>query len=247
MTNISYQTYSSRNFPVDGTLKLLADVGIKEVEGFGPYYDDAAKSKAQLDAHGLRMPTGHFSLDMVENSPEKVIEVAQTFGMEAVIVPHIMPDQRPTDAAGWAAFGQRLAKAGAPIRAAGFEFGWHNHDFEFKPLEDGSYPIEHIANASEHTGIELDLAWVAVAGLDPVEWINKFAGRLIAVHIKDRAPEGENADEDGWADVGHGSIDWAPIVSALKAANVNRYVIEHDNPNDEERLITRSFATTSNF
>ena len=247
MANISFQTFSTRNFPVEGTFALLEKTGVKEVEGFGPYYDDAAKTKAQLEAHGLSMPTGHFALTMVEGEPERTIDVAKTYGMEAVIVPYIMPEDRPTDLAGWKAFGARLAEAAKPIVAAGFQFGYHNHDFEFVALEDGSYPIEHIANASDDINLELDLAWIVVAGLDPVEWINKYSGRIIAAHVKDRAPDGENADESGWADLGHGRIVWPPIVAALKAANVKRYVMEHDNPNDEVRFITRSFATAQTF
>ncbi len=247
MPNISFQLFSTREFPVDETLKLLQATGIKEVEGFGPYYDDPAATKAKLDAHGLSMPTGHFSLDMVENEPERTIQVAKTIGIEAVIVPYIMPDDRPKNVAEWKAFGERLAKISEPIRAAGLQFGYHNHDFEFFALEDGSLPIDHIVNASENTKIELDLCWVFVAKHDPATWIKKLGDRLISVHVKDLAPEGEATDESGWADVGHGVIEWPPIVAALKDAGVPRYVIEHDNPNNQERLITRSYASVSKF
>ena len=60
--------------------------------------------------------------------------------------------------------------------------------------------------------------------------------------MKDRAPEGENVDEDGWADVGYGVMDWTAI-AALTAAKVPRFVLEHDNPSDVERFARRSLAT----
>ena len=242
MPSISYQLYSSRNWEVEETFKMLAELGVKEVEGVGPYYEDLTRTKALLETHGMTMPTGHFAPDLVENEPEKAIEIAKTLGIQAVIVPFIPPAERPTTLAGWQEFAARLAKAGEPITAAGLQFGWHNHDFEFVAV-DGQMPLDIIAEASDDIMLELDLAWVKVAGHDPAEWLAKYADRITTVHVKDRAPEGENADEGGWADVGHGIMDWSAIHAALGEAGIGHYVVEHDNPKDDARFAKRSLAT----
>ena len=240
--SISYQLYCSRNFPpLTDTLAMLAKAGYKEVEGYGGLYSDPAALAAQLNSVGLAMTSGHFGIDMVEGDPAKTIATARTLGMKMVFVPHIVADQRPTDAAGWAAFGARLAKMGKPITDAGFEFGWHNHDFELLDLGGGETPLDHIANAG--VKLELDLGWVRVAGHDPVAWIGKYASQISAVHMKDIAPDGQNSDEDGWADVGHGIMDWTAIKTALDAAGITHMVAEHDNPKDHTRFATRSLAT----
>jgi len=242
MTIIAYQLYCSRNFPpMSDTLAMLASAGFKAVEGFGGLYADPEALKAGLDANGLTMPSGHFGLDMVEKDPGRAIHVAKVLGTQKVIVPHIGADQRPSDAAGWEAFGKRLAAAGKPIEDAGFTFGWHNHDFELADLGGGVTPLDLIAAAG--VDLELDLGWVRVAGHDPVAWIQKYADRIMAVHIKDIAKDGEAVDEDGWADVGYGIMDWAAIKPALDAAGISHYVVEHDNPKDHKRLATRSLAT----
>ena len=245
MPNISYQLFSSRNWPIVETLDMLADLGITEVEGFGPLFEDPAATKALLDARGMTMPTGHFALDLVED-PARAIGIARTLGVEAVIVPWIAPELRPTDKAGWQAFARRLHEAGKPIIEAGFTYGWHNHDFEFVPGTDGTLGIEEIA-AWPEIGLELDLAWIHRAGQNPVDWIRKYADRIIAVHIKDRAEEGENVDEGGWADLGYGVVDYTHIVPALGDAEVERWVLEHDNPKDHKRFATRSYAAVSMF
>ena len=67
----------------------------------------------------------------------------------------------------------------------------------------------------------------------------------MALHIKDLAPKGQNADEDGQADVGHGVLDWKKLMPAINAPGVRYLVIEHDNPNDYERFARRSFETVS--
>ncbi len=246
MPAISYQLYSSRNWDADETFAMLADAGFKEVEGVGPHDEDLAKTKSLLDAHDMTMPTGHFAPDLVEDNPQKVIQIASALGIKAVIVPFVAPPDRPTTVASWKEFAIRLAKGGKPIISAGLEFGWHNHDFELIPVE-GEMPLDLIAAASGDIKLELDLAWVQISGQDPVEWLQKYSGRIIAAHVKDVAPEGENADEDGWADVGHGIMDWKAIKAALDAAGVHRYVIEHDNPNDHKRMATRSIASVQAF
>jgi sugar phosphate isomerase/epimerase len=248
MTQISYQLYCSRNFPPLGdTLKMLSEAGFKEVEGFGGLFDDLDGLRAGLDATGLRMTSSHFGLDMVEGDAAKTIAIAKDLGIEKVIVPFLMPDDRPTDTAGWAAFGARLAAAGKPLQDAGLVFGWHNHDFEFVATETGELPQDLIAAASDDLMLELDLGWVARAGLDPVACIQKYAGRITAAHIKDIARAGESADEDGWADVGHGVQDWVAIHAALQETGVDHYVVEHDNPKDHARFASRSLAAIQKF
>lgn len=247
----SYQLYSSRNFPpLDATLRMLAWAGYTSVEGYGPVYaDDAplAATRAALSETGLTMPTCHVSLDMLETAPERLLEVARVLGIERVYCPYLLPADRPTDAAGWVAFGARLQAAGAPIRAAGLGFGWHNHDFEFALLPDGSLPQERIFEGGPDLEWEMDVAWVVRGGADPMTWIARHGHRITAAHVKDIAPKGENADEDGWADVGHGVVDWPALMPVLRAKGVRHFIMEHDNPADHIRFATRSLVAARSF
>jgi sugar phosphate isomerase/epimerase len=245
MPNISYQLYCSRNFsPMADTLSMLADAGYTEVEGFGGLYGDPAGLRALLDARDLAMTSGHFGLSQLEGDPKGMLAAAQTLGMTRVYCPYVMAEDRPTDAAGWRAFAARVHAAGAPFRDAGLTYGWHNHDFELKDL-GGTTPLDIMAEAG--LMLELDLAWVRVAGADPVAWLRKYAGRISSVHIKDRAADGQNRDEDGWADVGHGVTDWGPIRAALAETGVTHWVIEHDNPKDHARFARRSLNTVKGW
>ncbi|MXQ09835.1 TIM barrel protein [Alphaproteobacteria bacterium GH1-50] len=249
MREFSYQLYSSRNFgPLPDTLAMLAEAGYSMVEGYGALFaddDSVDMIREALDTTGLRMPTAHFGIDMLTGTPDRALAVARKLGVEAVFAPYLAAEDRPSDAAGWAAFGKRLAEAGKPVVDAGLRFGWHNHDFEFQDIGGDDLPIDLIAQASPDIMLELDLAWVAVGGHDPVDWIGKYSDRILSAHIKDIAPKGENADEDGWADVGHGTMDWPAIFSALDRSSAAYFVIEHDNPSDDRRFATRSLATVN--
>lgn len=251
MREFSYQLYSSRNFPpLEETLRMVAEVGYTQVEGYGALYNDADLVKsleASLDTVGLTMPTAHFSLELVSQQPDEAIRIARSLNMKAVFVPFLAPDDRPTDGAGWAAFGETLAEAGKPLLDAGLGYGWHNHDFEFVDLGGEDRPLDLIMQASDDLMLELDVAWVQVSAQDPAAWIAKYSDRILSCHIKDIAPEGEKKDEDGWADVGQGVMDWPVLMRALKDTPVQYLVMEHDNPSDDRRFATASLAAARTF
>lgn len=245
----SFQLYSARNFqPWDRVLNLVAAAGYRQVEGFGAVYTDPAALRAALDANGLTMPTGHVSLAMLETDLDGVHRIAETVGMTMIICPHIAADLRPGDAAGWRSFGERLARVGAAVKARGHDFAWHNHDFEFAPLPDGSMPMEHILAGAPDIGWEIDVAWTIRGGADPRSWIERAGQRIVAVHVKDIAKPGQGVGEDGWSDVGHGTVDWPGLMAVLRAGSAARYyVMEHDNPADVERFARRSIEAARAF
>ena len=247
MIDISYQLYSSRNFgPLEKTLKMVADAGYSQVEGYGGLFTtaaDAAKLAELLKTNGLTMPTAHIGLELLEQNPDEVVAIAKTLGMKAVFVPSLSVDQRPSDAEGWKAVGARAQAALAPLAAQGIDVGWHNHDFEIQDAGNGQSVLDAMLEGGPDMKLELDLAWVLVGNSDPLEYIKKYGDRLSSVHIKDRAPAGQCEDEDGWADVGHGTMDWPAIKQALDATSNQYLTVEHDNPNDDIRFATRSIET----
>ena len=93
MTDFSFQLYSARNFPpLSDTLAMLSRLGYRQVEGFGGVYDDPAAVKADLDANGLTMPTGHFGLDQLRDKAG-TLAIARALGVETIICPFV-PQER---------------------------------------------------------------------------------------------------------------------------------------------------------
>ena len=233
---LGVQLYSGRKFPpVEAQLETIARRGFTAVETFAPFYDDVEATKRMLDAHNLGAISGHFALAMLEGEPERVIAIARRLGMTFVVGPFLAPAERPTTVEGWKAMGVRLVAIEARLSSAGLRFAWHNHDFEFRPLEDGSLPIEHLLGDRQLW--EADLAWVIRGGADPRRWIERYRGRIPLVHVKDIAARGEKADEDGWADVGDGVVPWAQLWPLCVAAGAECMIAEHDNPTDFDRFI----------
>jgi sugar phosphate isomerase/epimerase len=237
---LSFQLYSARNFPpIEQQLQTLVELGYQHVEPYGGQYDDPAALKAALDHVGLSARSGHFRMDMLEGDVERAIAVAKTLGMEFIAAPILAPEERAGDTEHWQTIGRRLGKIAEKINDAGLEFAWHNHEFEFQRLTDGSMPIEHILSDAK-VKFEIDIAWIARGGADPAEWIKAFAGRLVAFHFKDIAPSGEKLDEDGWADPGTGVLPWNELWNMAFEAGAKFAVAEHDNPSDFLRFATNA-------
>ncbi|MCF2905610.1 sugar phosphate isomerase/epimerase [Octadecabacter sp. CECT 8868] len=241
---IALQLYSMRDCA--DQIALLSDLpamGITNVEGYGGVYGDPAGYRAAMDANGISMPSGHMGLDDIEANFDATMDIITTLGITRVFAPYLDEKDRPDTSEGWAALGRRLNDAGQKYAQRGIAFGWHNHDFEFVALADGGIPMDILLEAAPDISWEADLAWVVRGGRDPIEYINRYGNRLSAIHVKDIAAEGTNLDEDGWADLGTGTMDWDGLLQACRnASNDLIYALEHDKPSDPVGYATRSAA-----
>lgn len=247
--DLSFQLYSARNFlPWDGVISRIAELGYSQVEGFGGVFQDPAGFSALLTDAGLTMPTAHLSVEAMETDFDATVALARTLGIRSIFCPYLDADKRPDDLAGWRAFAARLAAIGARAKDAGFAFGWHNHDFEFQAIAGGDTPQKIILEEAPDIDWEADIAWIVRGGDDPLAWIDTYGSRITAAHVKDIAPAGECADEDGWADVGHGTMAWRDILRDLHGKSAVKYlVMEHDNPNDFNRFAQRSIEAVQSM
>ena len=174
--------------------------------------------------------------------------LAKKLGMTRVFCPAPEDTWRNgTDAATWIELAKRLETAAKKVQDAGLRFGWHNHHWEFMPLPDGQIAMDLMLEHAPSIEWEMDVAWVVRGGADPLAYISKYADRITTAHVKDIAPAGECEDEDGWADVGHGTMDWPGLITALKGAGVDLFVMEHDKPSDATRFAQRSIASFKTY
>jgi sugar phosphate isomerase/epimerase len=245
---ISFQLYSARKFPpLDGQLATLARLGYRNVEPYGGLFEKPEELRAALTKYGLAAPTAHIGIERLRKDLDAAARVAKDFGIGEIVVPAVPQEEREQAAKGWQRLGEELEGYRERLAGHGLGLAWHNHSFEFAVLPDGSYPLDHMFEAAPGVNWEADVAWIEWAREDAAAWIDKYKDRVIALHIKDLAPKGENQKEDGQADVGHGVIDWPKLMPAIRSPQVRYLVIEHDNPSDFERFARRSFETVAGW
>jgi len=242
----------------EGTIAKVAQIGYKEVE-FAGYFDHSPKDvSALLKKSGLTAPSCHVPYASVENKWEQQIEAAHTIGHKFIVCPWIDPKQR-LEPDGIKRAADLFQKAGEASLKSGIQFAYHNHTFEFQPLEalGGKLPYDVLlATDPKYVKMELDLCWITVAGKDPVEYFNKYPGRFPLVHVKDmkKLPTGAEAASaspekvmSDMTDVGSGVIDWKRIFSHSEMAGIRHYFVEQDSPSDAFASITKSYQYLNNL
>ncbi|MEJ1161899.1 sugar phosphate isomerase/epimerase family protein [Prosthecomicrobium sp. N25] len=248
LDRLSFQLYSARFIPsLEDQFAMLARIGYRLVEPFGGLLGEPDRLRGLLDKHGMTAPSCHVGLDRFRADARATTALLKSLGVEIALVPAPPPNEREKDAEGWAALGRELAEIGKVVTGEGLRFGWHNHHWEFQRTADGRLPLDLMFDAMPGAVWEADLAWIVRGGADPIAEVAKRADRLVAVHVKDIAPAGECADEDGWADVGHGVLDWPSIMAAVAETPARLFVVEHDKPNDAERFARRSYETIARW
>ncbi|MBU2050436.1 sugar phosphate isomerase/epimerase [Stenotrophomonas rhizophila] len=235
---IAVQMYTLRDAgTLDQQLKIVHDAGVGAVETVGTQNVSAAELKQLLDRYSIKAISSHVQLADLRSDLAGVVAFNRSIGNTTLVVPYLDEKDRPTDAAGWTALGQELGRIAAQANTQGMRLAYHNHDFELVDF-NGKTGLELLfAAAGPDLQTELDLAWVARAGHDPVVMLGKFRGHVFAVHAKDNAPKGQAEDEGGFAAVGQGVLDWNAILPAAAAAGVQWYIVEHDHPRDPAKVI----------
>ena len=242
-TPVAAQLYTLRNYrSLEDRLLAVAEAGYDGVETLGAHDMSARDLKAKLERHGLEVCSSHWSPRELFGDLDTALRFSDELGDSVLVFPWLAPDERPGHAEGWRELGRRLGGLARQARDAGKRLLYHNHDFEMARFGDALALDLVLEEAGEALGLELDLAWVVRGGEDPQALLARYAGRVPRVHVKDLAAEGENASEGGWADVGHGRLDFASLLPAAKRAGAEWFVVEHDQPRDPLRTLRRSLV-----
>ena len=246
----------------EGTLAQVAAMGYRQVEfsALGFLGRPASMVADLLAANELVAPVGRISPKLPEGfgamssqdqrkafrtyaGPDYLLDNirfglqgAAALGQKHLVLPALMPDAFATGARIQESI-DLLRQAGELCAAAGVQFGYHNHDWEFKPV-DGVVPFDLMLESLEPELMswQLDVYWVTKAGLDPLKYLSANVGRVPSCHLKDISADGD------FEDVGHGLIDFPSFVAAAEASGTEYYFVERDNPPEPMRTAERACA-----
>ena len=245
---LSIQLYTLRAMgDLDAILDAVAAAGYRFVEGVGSHLDAAEAVKAKADARGLRFSSSHVGMAALRERPQAVIDACQLLGFTDLFMPAVPAEQRDGDAAFWRTLGRELGALSTRFADAGIRLGYHNHDWELKPKDGATTALELLFAGADGSPLtwQADVAWLKRGGADPAAWLARYRDRLVSAHVKDVAPPGTALEEDGWADVGAGVMDWRALWRLCRDCGAHWMVVEHDKPADPARSARASFAFLS--
>jgi sugar phosphate isomerase/epimerase len=242
---IGIELYSVRGLlqkDLPGTVRAVAKMGYKVVEFYSPYYnwttEQAKDVRKLLDELGIKCLSTHNSAQAVsEAGVAKAVELNQIIGSKYVIVSSA---GKVSGADGWKAFADQLAAGAERLRAHKLATGFHNHQTEWKPSENGERAMDILAkNTPKDVVLQLDAGTVVEAGSDPVAWIKANPGRIKSVHLKDW---GKGEGRGYTVAFGEGDVPWKPLFDAAESVGgVEYYLIEqeHAGPDGELAMAQR--------
>ena len=222
---------------------ILNDVGLKPTSAhFTPaFLTGNWEFPAQF---GIDKPADGYDIDAV-------IEDAHRHELEYLVFPMVYPEERGgLDV--YRSLAGELNRVGEKCQAANVALCYHNHNFEFEPIE-GSTPFEVLAAETDrrYVNFELDVFWARHAGVDPVEVMRQYSGRTPLVHLKDlRAGTADSykvlgtwrKDPGAFEELGDGVIDFASVLHAASEHGVVHCYVEQDHtPGDPVASLRKSY------
>ena len=248
---VALQLYSVRNdmaTDFKGTLQKVKDMGYDGVEFAGLFGNTPEQVKAMCAEIGLNPISAHVPLADMLADVDKVITDYKTIGCKYLVIPYVTEERRP----GGELFIQMIEEIrsiGQKAKDAGLILLYHNHDFEFKKVENGEFGLDFLYNSvsADLLQTELDECWVKYSGQDPVAYLKKYTGRAPVVHLKDYYVEGEqlgdpyaliglNEDENKtntafeFRPLGCGVQNIPALIEAAEAAGCKWLIVEQDQP-----------------
>ncbi len=241
---IGIQLYTIREMVRDDlpeTLKTLNKIGYSTVEAAG-YYDGKFYGlmpetyKNLVVDSGLNPVSSHCRIS-VENA-SRVCDDHLEAGARFVVLPSAPEAERKT-AAGYYALAEKLNAIGEICREKNLAFGYHNHAFEFQPV-NGETPYDILLENTDDDLVffQMDTYWTVYGGKDPLEYFKKSPHRFRLLHLKDM----NNSPDKRSTEIGAGIIDFYTILKQSEKAGTEYVFVEQEEFRMEPvRSITESY------
>ncbi|MEM6877344.1 MAG: sugar phosphate isomerase/epimerase family protein [Bacteroidota bacterium] len=225
------------------TLQTLAEIGyqqvelydLKNLEAHQTICDDLGLSVNSMHIGSVTV-TGRWELTP-NDTPiefEALLDRAKSAGISHLVVPYLHKAERE-NLDGYKLTCDHFNRAGEQAKDVGISLCYHNHNFEFAPME-GSDGFQTMVARLEPdlVSFELDVFWAKIAGKDPMAVMENLGPRLSLLHLKDlKANTSTTTTLDGIPDrafeeIGDGIIDMKAIMRLGAQLGVNHCFVEQD-------------------
>ncbi len=205
------------------TVTAVARMGYQGVE-FAGYYNYSAKQLRNiLDDNGLKCCGTHTQLDtLLGDEFQKTVEFNMILGNTYLIVPWLAEEKRKT-VKDWLQIAGLFNTLSAKAKLQGMRVGYHNHNFEYQPLE-GKIPWDLFAeNTDQEVILQFDSGNAGDGGAETVPYLKKYPGRSVTIHIKEFSKTNKKAI------LGEGDVPWKEVFQICETTGGTEwYIIEEE-------------------
>jgi len=215
----------------EGTLRQIAAVGYRTVElcsppsyeksGFAPLVKmKASEVHKTVGAAGLRCESCHYQFQELKESLDDRIVYAKELGLKQMILSSfgLRPDATMAD---WTRAAGELNRIGEKTKKAGIQLGFHNHNFEFRKIDDVLI-YDKLMGEFDPKLVKMQFQVAVISlGYEAATFLRKYPGRFISLHLADWSPAVKKS-----VPVGTGVVDWEKLFAAAKIGGVENYFVE---------------------
>lgn len=228
---LGLQLFTIRDFmndeaQIDESFAKLAALGYTEAQTAGCKIEKDVFA-ALAKKHGIEIVGTHIGFDDIKNDPEGVMAYHTLWGTTNIGIGG-MPGPARESEENLKTFIKEFNESAALLSKHGFKLTYHNHSFEFKKL--GKYTImEQLEKELDpkNTSFVLDTYWVQHGGGDVRAWMEKLAGRIDILHLKDMGIKDANPPHF-ITEVLQGNINFDGIIPLAEQIGVKYYCVEQD-------------------
>ena len=216
---IIYGDRPNNDFP--GVLAEISAAGYDGIETGDPTTGGRSidEVKDLLAFYNLAPAGVHSSYGSLEHF-DRMIHATQAIGCGYLMVSGVGGNDTLED---YERAAEVFNEVGRRCNDAGIKLCYHNHNWEFKDL-GGTTGIMKLYESTDSQLVYacVDTYWVKHGGVDPVEFLKKYANRVAYLHFKDMNPD------RSFGEVGHGILDWTGIMGAIEQIDVEWIMVEQD-------------------
>ena len=228
-SQIAAQLYTLRKFtktPADiaRTLKRVKQIGYDAVQCSALGKIEPKELAQILQGEGLTCCATHVAPDRMKNETQAVIDEHKLWNCRYTAIGGYNPTNPSVE--DWHTFAVDYSNTARKFAGSGISIGYHNHSHELAHF-DGKPALQILLEElSKEVWFEIDTYWITHGGGDPAAWVDKVAGRIPCIHLKDMVVTPKR--EQRMAEVGQGNLNWPGILKACKSAGVEWYIVEQD-------------------
>lgn len=179
---------------------------------------------------------------------DRVLDDAEAAGLKHLVFGYMLPDERAT-MDDYKKITEKLNRSGELCKKRGIQLCYHNHSFEFGPI-DGAVPYEYLIENFDKDLVkfELDVFWASLAGHDPVQLMDRLNGRISQLHLKDKLKgtpvifAEQKVPKEAFKELGNGVVDLKTIIKKAETIGVQECHVEQDQSPDPINSIGQSIS-----
>ena len=211
-------------------MKQIREIGYTHFQtaGKATTVEEAEFYKKCANEADLRICGTHFDWKIITENFDLALKIHEILGTKNMGIGSMPGGSARSEKDALLKFIDTANEVGNKLSKYGMKFTYHNHHFEFAKIE-GKTIMDYLIEGFDPNVVSfvLDTYWVQHGGYDVRKMIERLAGRIDILHLKDMGVSLDEKKTD-ITEIGNGNINFEDIIPLAEKIGVKDFVVEQD-------------------